>query len=445
MGEAVVRIPSPLKLTRHAVLLGNMGARVAGLACVFGATLLLARSGGAAVVGVYALLHVLPGLVGTLVSCGLPIAAPYFLAGRERSNPRLRTTLAAMAVGGGLAGAALWIAASPFMGPVIFARLPLPLVALAGMCVLTRLIVITAKACSQGDNDLKGSNTVIFMEQCMFLPAYLVMWLAGVRGYGIVVGSLLLADTMTGTLAWARLTRRGFFRPAGRPSPALARQVAHYGLRGQVGGIMSQLNLRLDFILLSAFTGPAVLGIYAVASKFAELIRIFGMALTYVFYPKFANETRSSAFESARRLMPKAAWLSAAGLLPLWVAAGFVIPAFYGPSFDAAVTPTRIILFGLAFDGVAGVVIGFLYGVGRPGLNSCAMAAGLAVTVVLDLLLIPRYEATGAAIASAVSYTVTTATLIWFFWRLRERRSPPAFAARGGARIATATADEGID
>ena len=51
----------------------------------------------------------------------------------------------------------------------------------------------------------------------------------------------------------------------------------------------------------------------------------------------------SIAFESARRLMPKAAWFSAAGLVPLWVAAGFVIPAFYGPSFDAAVTPTRIV------------------------------------------------------------------------------------------------------
>jgi O-antigen/teichoic acid export membrane protein len=430
---------------RHGVLLGNIGARVAALACVFGATLLLARNGGPAVVGVYALLHVLPGLLGTIVSSGLPVAAPYFLAGPEREDPRLHSTLVAMALAGGAAGAALWMGAAPVVGPVLFSDLPLGLVVLAGMSVLTRLIVITAKACSQGDNDLKGSNAVIFTEQFVFLPAYTLLWIAGVHGFGTVVGGLLLADAVTGSLAWARIARRGFFRAAGRPSIALARRIGAYGLRGQVGGVMSQLNLRLDFVLLTAFAGPAVLGVYAVASKFAELIRIFGMALTYVFYPKFAGEGPSRAVESARRLMPKAAMVTVAGLVPLWVAAGFVIPAFYGPRFDAAVTPTRIILIGLALDGVAGVVSGFLYGVRRPGLNSCAMAAGLAITVVLDLLLIPRYEATGAAIASAVAYTVTTGALIWFFWRLQRDRSTATPPPRGRRRrVATATADEGI-
>ena len=50
----------------HAVLVGNMAARIGALGCVFAATLLLAHDGGAAVVGVYALFHVLPGLVGTM-------------------------------------------------------------------------------------------------------------------------------------------------------------------------------------------------------------------------------------------------------------------------------------------------------------------------------------------------------------------------------------------
>jgi O-antigen/teichoic acid export membrane protein len=430
---------------RHGVLLGNIGARVAGLACVFGATLLLARNGGAAVVGVYALLHVLPGLVGTLASSGLPVAAPYFLAGSERTDPRLRPTLAAMALGGGIIGATLWIAAAPLLGPAIFSDLPVGLVALAGLCVISRLVVITAKACSQGDNDLTGSNAVIFTEQFVFLPAYSVVWFAGVHGFGTVVGGLLLADTVTGSFAWARLTRRGFFRGRRRPSPALARRIAAYGLRGQVGGIMSQLNLRLDFVLLSAFAGPAVLGVYAVASKFAELVRILGMALTYVFYPKFANQGPSRAVATAERLMPKAGMLTVAGLVPLWLLAGILIPAFYGADFDAAVLPTRIILLGLALDGVAGVVSGFLYGVGRPGLNSCAMAAGLVVTVVLDVILIPRYEETGAAIASAVAYTVTTAALIWFFVHVRQRGSSPVSGGpRAPARVATATADEGL-
>ena len=411
-----------LRESSHKVLVGNVVARVAALACVFGATLVLARNGGPAVVGVYALLHVLPGLVGTVISCGLPVATPYFLAGPDSANPRLPSTLAAMALIGGGAGAALWIVCAPVTGPLVFSNLSQRLVMLAGVVVLSRLIVITAKACSQGSDDLAGSNAVIFAEQFMFLPAYALLWAAGINGFAAVVGSLLLADSMTASLAWTRLVRRQFFRNARRPSLPLARRVAAYGLRGQLGGVMSLLNLRLDFILLSVLTGPAVLGVYAVASKFAELIRILGMALQYVFYPAFAKEGSARAAASARRLMPKFGLLSATVLVPLWLAAGFVIPAFYGSDFGSAVSPTRIILFGLALDGVAGLITGFLYGVGRPGLNSLAMAAGLAVTVLLDLLLIPRFEAVGAAIASAVAYTTTGLALMWFFWWVNRSR-----------------------
>jgi O-antigen/teichoic acid export membrane protein len=405
-----------LRDSRHNVLLGNVAARVAALVCVFGATLMLARNSGPAAVGVYALLHVLPGLVGTIASSGLPVATPYFLAGPDRDDPRLPSTLVAIAIVGGTVGAALWIVSAPLTGPLVFSDLPLRLVMLAGVAVLSRLIVITAKACSQGSDDLAGSNAIIFTEQFMFLPAYASLWALGVTGFAAVVGALLLADSLTASFAWTRLARRRFFRRITRPSPSLARRIASYGLRGQVGGVMSLLNLRLDFILLSVLAGPAVLGVYAVASKFAELIRILGMALQYVFYPAFAKEGRAQAAEKARKLIPKFGFVSASVLVPLWLAAGFVIPEFYGSDFASAVTPTRIILFGLALDGVAGVITGFLYGVGRPGLNSLAMAAGLAMTVLLDLLLIPRFEAVGAAIASAVAYTTTAFALVTFFW-----------------------------
>jgi O-antigen/teichoic acid export membrane protein len=219
-----------------------------------------------------------------------------------------------------------------------------------------------------------------------------------------------------------------------RPSFELARRIAAFGLRGQVGGVMSLLNLRLDFVLLSVMTGPAVLGVYAVASKFAELVRILGMALQYVFYPMFAKDRRVRAAEKARGLMLKAVLLSSTLLAPLWVAAGFVIPLFYGRAFDSAVTPTRIILMGLALDAVAGVITAFLYGVGRPGLNSLAIAGGLAATVVLDLLLIPRYAAIGAAIASAVAYTSTALALLWFFVWVERSHQPPTLDEPAPAR-----------
>jgi Na+-driven multidrug efflux pump len=52
------------------------------------------------------------------------------------------------------------------------------------------------------------------------------------------------------------------------------------------------------------------------------------------------------------------------------------------------------------------------------------MGAGLVATVALDVLLIPRYEAVGAAAASAVAYATSTVVLVWLFALVsRDRRT----------------------
>jgi O-antigen/teichoic acid export membrane protein len=200
-------------------------------------------------------------------------------------------------------------------------------------------------------------------------------------------------------------------------------------MRAQVGGVITLLNLRLDFILLQLLAGPAVLGVYAVASKFAELVKTPGMALTYVLYPRFARDGAARAAADARRLMWKATLLTTGVAVVLLAAAGIVIPLVYGSAFASAVVPAQIILLGLTLDGLGGVITGFLYGTGRPGLNSLAMGVGLAVTVVLDLILIPRYGAAGAAAASAVAYVSSTLALVWFYWWVGRVR--PALTLEG--------------
>jgi len=333
-------------------------------------------------------------------------------------------TLVAMALAGGLLGTGLWALGAPLLHATLFPRLSLPLILLAGVTVLTQLIVATAKSCSQGTDDLPGANRVIVNEEFMFLPAYGALWGLGVHGYAASIWGLLFADVVTAVFGTGRLARRGFFREAARPSIDLARRIAGYGLRAQVGGILTLLNLRLDFLLISVLTGPAVLGVYAVASKFAELVKIPPLALTYVLYPKYARDDQQTAAAKARKLLPRAGLLAAGAIVPVWFAATLLIPALYGSDFKGAITPAHIILVGLAPQGIAAVITAFLYGVGRPGLNSLGMAVGLAATVVLDLLLIPRFGAVGAASASAVAYASSTLALVWLFgWVNRPTRT----------------------
>jgi O-antigen/teichoic acid export membrane protein len=194
--------------------------------------------------------------------------------------------------------------------PVLFSGLPLHLVMFAGLLVLSRLTVIS-EGLLAGRRRPRRLERSHLHRAVHVPPGVRALWLAGVHGFTALIASLLLADCATASLAWWRLARGGFFGSFARPSVQLARRVAAYGMRGQVGGIMSQLNLRLDFILLTVLTGPAVLGVYAVASKFAELIRVLGMALQYVFYPKFARKRRCARWTRAEAA-PEGGLLSAA-------------------------------------------------------------------------------------------------------------------------------------
>jgi len=410
-------------------VLSNTSARLLAILGLTLATVLVARTGGPSAVGEYALLRMLPGLVGVLCVLGLPGALAYFLAVPRRDLPRLWPTLMAIGAAGAVVGTALWVVASPLLAKVFFPHEAPWLIAAAGATVATQLALTLGKTALQGLEDRRGGDVVIAAEELAFLPCFVLPLLVGVHGIAAIILGLGLADVVVAVDAWRRVGRRLGWRRLGiacwwgRPDKDLARQVASYGLRGQVGGLITLLNLRLDVAILGAIAGPAVLGGYAVASKYAELLRLPGTALTWVFYPRLAKLDEQRAAELARRLIRPTLAGVAAAAIPVAILAGPVMRLLYGASFAPAVTPARILVAGMILAGASGVASAYLYGRGTPGLNSIVLGAGLVVTVVLDVTLIPRHGALGAAVASTAAYLSTDALLIVLLLRLSAPRA----------------------
>jgi lipopolysaccharide/colanic/teichoic acid biosynthesis glycosyltransferase/O-antigen/teichoic acid export membrane protein len=405
----------------------NLGAQAGALASVSLASLLVARAGGATVVGEYALLRVLPWLFGVVFSSGLPTSSAFFMAGDQRQDRRLRPTLSAQAVAGAALGSAVWLVCVVPFQHLFFRQLPLSLVAIMAVVVTTQLLTVTAKGCCQGGGDIAGANLIIVTEELWFIPAYLsVLLLEGNMGTASVVNALLISGTLATATGLMRLQWRGFFRNWGVPSWALAKRIAGFGARGQLGNMLWLMNLRFDFLLLGALAGPAVLGIYAIASKVAELMRLVPTAINYVFYPRFARLDQATATAEMRRLLPRTTALTLA-LTPVLMVCALALPIVYGQAFRGAIVPAEIIILGLSVEGAAAIASAYLLGRGRPGLNSVGMGIGTTITVTLDILLIPRYGVIGAAITSAVAYLVTTAVLVILATRLaRTSALPPA-------------------
>jgi O-antigen/teichoic acid export membrane protein len=422
-GSLRKRISARITALVPAVLTANVAARVVALASLSAATVLVAHAGGPKLLGELTLLRVLPGLIGVLVGCGLPSAAPFFLASGDRDKARLRTTVILLTLAGSLAASICWLGLSPLIHRVFFSSWHIGVVLAAAVPVFSQLWVATGKSFLQGEDDMRGANWAIAAEEAVFLPVYLGL-LPVMHGTSLLMTSLVGADVLVVLGIAVRLTRRGYRHGWGRLDLPLAREICGYGIRGQVGGMLSLINLRLDVAILGALVGPGTLGVYAVASKYAEMLRLPGLAVTYVLYPRLATRDRTDAAKAVAALLPRALALTALAALPL-AAAVPLLPYVYGHAFASAVLPAYILLFGLVGEGAAGLVSAYLYAVGRPGANSLALGVSVVVTIVLDVTLIPHYHAVGAAAASAVAYLVSSAALVGCYFVVRKLAPRP--------------------
>jgi lipopolysaccharide/colanic/teichoic acid biosynthesis glycosyltransferase len=408
----------------------NFVAQAMALISVTIGSLLVARVAGPTGVGVLALLRIMPWLTAVILTTGLPVASTYMLSARRAPRSTLHATIASVAAIGGLSGAVFWLAAAPALHLFFFQVLPLSLVLAAAPLVFTQLVTVTAKACCQGSDDLAGSNRIIVVEEAAFLPGYTLMLAVGSHGLASVVFGLLISGVVANLYGIGRLVRQGFASEWGNPSRTVARELLSYGARGQFGNLLWLMNLRLDFLILGALAGPAVLGVYAVASKAAELMRLPATALNYVLYPRYAAQPPDAAAQHARRTLPRAGLLTTAIAPLVAVCSATLLPAFYGSAFRSAVAPAVILVLGLAPEGAAAVSSALLLGTGRPGLNSLGMAAGVCMTAILDAVLIPGHGAIGAAVASTAAYLTASGVLV-----LLCLRRPVSMAGVGETRL----------
>lgn len=403
------RRPRRFRIPGRAVL-DNITARLVAVVALGVGTILVARVGGAEDVGLLALLRVVPGLVGVLAACGLPGAMGYFLAGPHSADRRLWPSILAVLVAGIGLGVAAWMLLLPVIHHFLFPTTSRLVMLLAGVSVGTQLPLAVVKSSLQGLDDRQGSNVVTAAEEVAFLPAFGITYLVGLRGPLLLVVVLIVADVVVAGAGWVRLVRKVHRRGmpmTGRPDRGLARSIVTFGLLGQVGGLVNLLNLRLDFLILGSLAGPAPLGIYAVASKFAELVRLPALAVTWVSYPRIAQLGPDGSARVVRRQMPWLLGLGIVGSVVLGLAASPLLPALYGQEFVASVVPAAIIAVGLVASPAGGLASGYLLGTRRPGTNSLLQTVGLVATLGLDLLLIPSFGVVGAAVASAIAYLVT--------------------------------------
>ena len=172
-------------------------------------------------------------------------------------------------------------------------------------------------------------------------------------------------------------------------------------------------SLRLDQAVVGLLLSPVALGLYVVGVSFTNLPRFVAQSIGVVAYPHVAAE-RDPVL--ARRSMWNLFWLSVlvctAVIVPLELAAGWLIPAFFGDAFAPAVGIMQILLLSALFLSARRVLTDASRGVGLPILGTIAEVASWVALVICIPLLAPAFGASGVAAAFALSAAVSLLALV---------------------------------
>ncbi|MEV1169992.1 polysaccharide biosynthesis C-terminal domain-containing protein [Nonomuraea sp. NPDC049784] len=222
------------------------------------------------------------------------------------------------------------------------------------------------------------------------------------------VGHVTIASVV---VCWAVSTALPFFLAARelRPiSPRLDRDLVRRQLslssRYHVGWVAMYLLVTIDVVLLNAMDSSATVGIYTVAVTVMALTRIPGETISQVVLPEQAAGDVDDVKHVTARALRLNLLVSAALVAGLAGVSPWLVPLVYGQSFTGSVAP----LIALAPGTVALMMVRpleqYLVRLDRPMTMTVVSVTALTANILLNLVMIPRWGAVGAALASTVTY-----------------------------------------
>lgn len=221
---------------------------------------------------------------------------------------------------------------------------------------------------------------------------------------------LALGITLSGVCAQALIWSVIYVRRIGLPllpmlDWAIIRPFMAFTLIGYFVNLINLVNYRFDIWVVNRYVGTANLGLYAVAVGVGQLFFNIPEPLSRVVQPYIYSSDGDAMMRRfkviARLNFTSVALLCAfTGLIAPWL-----LPWLFGDEFAGSVTALRVLLPGIVLCCAYKLLAVVLTQRGLLRFNLYGAIIAAVITVVLDLVLIPRTGIVGAAMASTVAYS----------------------------------------
>jgi O-antigen/teichoic acid export membrane protein len=175
-------------------------------------------------------------------------------------------------------------------------------------------------------------------------------------------------------------------------------------------GIVQELMNHIEIILLGILTSARYAGLFAASWRLASFVPFAFVGLSTMAAPLIASAHDRGASDELFRVSALVARVGvgfAALVTLLLLLAGKWLLSLFGPGFADAYPILATLLLGGLVNAFTGIVGYLMILTGREKQSLAIFAGALVLSIVLNLLLIPRFGAVGAAVASS------SATIAW--------------------------------
>jgi O-antigen/teichoic acid export membrane protein len=273
-----------------------------------------------------------------------------------------------------------------------------------------------------------------------------------IAGWGITGMFAVEAVVAAGALVWTALIAHrviaSFTGPVREEKPPIRQMLRFAGIATAGEALTLIVWRRSEFVFLGAYSSDAEIGFYSLAFAVVTALTYAPSAVAGTLLPAVATLQGAGAIDRIRTGYSRALRLVLMMALPLAAGAAALGPELirlvYGEDFTQGGKVLLVLLVPFPLVALMGLATAVLEAMGHLRVPFLSGLAAAAVNIALAFVLIPSYDATGAALANAGAQVVAAVPQLVFAHRfVGGARWRPGFmirvalaAAVGGAAAA---------
>jgi O-antigen/teichoic acid export membrane protein len=196
----------------------------------------------------------------------------------------------------------------------------------------------------------------------------------------------------------------------------IIRKMLNLGLIYALALLVINLNYRFDVIMLDKMSSSYEVGIYAKGANIIQFLWQIPMLLSTIVFARSAVSKDDLGFSLKVSQLLRISFLAILILSVILILfSDLIITGLFGTDFQGSVSVLKYLIPGVILLTIFKVMNMDLAGKGLPYVSLKAMIPGLLVNIIANWFLIKEYGANGAAIASTISYSISSLLFLHFY------------------------------